>query len=187
LFPFIPFPYSNIYTLSLHDALPISPNQSTTHNGSVLSKNIVGFESLEVKGMLCEIIVTKQDNFSVELFADQSVLDKVSIEKNGSTLEIAQNSLNKGVQLNPRLKVVITMPRLEAIKLSGLTEAYVEGFDEESIDIILSGSNRSAFNLTANDINLILRGDAKLTLTGKANYMNAKISGASELTAENFA
>src|SRR5690606_35947926 len=72
-----------------------SPNQSTTHNGSVLSKNIVGFESLEVKGMLCEIIVTKQDNFSVELFADQSVLDKVSIEKNGSTLEIAQNSLNK--------------------------------------------------------------------------------------------
>lgn len=164
-----------------------SPNQSTTHNGSVLSKNIVGFESLEVKGMLCEIIVTKQDNFSVELFADQSVLDKVSIEKNGSTLEIAQNSLNKGVQLNPRLKVVITMPHLEAIKLSGLTEAYVEGFDEESIDIILSGSNRSAFNLTANDINLILRGDAKLTLTGKANYMNAKISGASELTAENFA
>lgn len=79
------------------------------------------------------------------------------------------------------------MPHLEAIKLSGLTEAYVEGFDEESIDIILSGSSRSAFNLTAHDINLILRGDSQLTLTGKADYMNAKISGASDLKAENFA
>lgn len=160
---------------------------STTTGGGVVTKDFAGFESLDIKGSLCEIVVTKQDHYSVALYADQSVLAKVDIEKNGNTLEIAHNSLNKSVQLNPKLKVVITMPQLEAIKLSGLTEAYVEGFEEESIDIMLSGSSRSAFNLTANDINLILRGDSHLTLTGRADYMNAKISGVSALKAENFA
>ncbi len=160
--------------------------QSTINDEGVLTKYMTDFSSIDIHGTLCEVIVTKQDHYAVELFGNPSVLDKLKIEKNGSTLEISQNSLKKDVQYNPKFKIVITMPTLEAIKLSGLTEAYVEGFEEESIDIILSGSSKSAFNLNANDISLILRGDSKLTLTGKANYMNARVSGVSELMAEEF-
>ena len=157
------------------------------HGASTISVDMEDFDNLDIQGALCEIVVTRQDNYSVQLSGDQSLLDNIVMDKNGSTLKIVQQTLRKNdVFLNPQLKVVITMPRLEAIKLSGLTEAYVEGFDEKNMDITLSGSSRSVFNINTSDVNLTLRGDAKLTLTGKAHFMNARIAGISELIAEGF-
>lgn len=152
---------------------------------TTITRNISDFDNLDINGF-CEIIVTKKDQYSVQLSGDRQILDITKATKTGNTLKIRQSPTNKTGFLNPQLKIVIAMPTLEAVKFSGVTQAYVDGFDGNSMEIKLSGSSKSEFNIKMNDVRLDLSGASKLTMTGQSNYLEAELSGACRLLAEEF-
>lgn len=149
-------------------------------------EDLSDYNSLDIDG-LYEIVITKGDEYSISLSGDKEILELTEVEKNGSTLSISQQGFQmNGRIVDPRVKIVVTMPTLEAIKLEGITKAYLDGFEGEHLDVDLSGSSRSEFNINYNEVALNMSGDSKLELTGEANLLEADLSGASRLLAEDF-
>lgn len=161
-------------------------SDSATSQGYTTYEEFKDFNSVDIDG-LYEIIITRDSAFSVTVSGDQDLIKNSSIEKNGNTLNINQEGLNiNGKFLEPRAKIIITMPTLEAVKLEGITKAFVDGFEGDHIDIDLSGSSRSEFMLDFKEVRLDMDADSKLVLVGKGNFMEANLSGAARLLAEEY-
>ena len=162
------------------------PETNATGDIGIISRDLKDFDNLEIAGFF-EIVVTQDKNYAVNISGDKELLDNIKVERNAGTLKISETKfeLSSGF-LKPKVKVVINMPKLEAIKLSGITQSYVEGFETDNFEADLSGSSRSEFHIKTKDIKLELNGDSKLTLVGSGNYMEADLSGASRLLAEDF-
>lgn len=149
-------------------------------------EDLTNFNSLDIDG-LYEIVVTKDSTYSISLSGDKEILESTEVRKNGNALMINQDGFKiNGKILDPQVKIIITMPTLEAIKLGGITKAYLDGFEGDHVAIDLSGSSRSEFKVNYKEVEVNMSGDSKLELSGEGNFLDADLSGASRLLAEDF-
>ncbi len=163
-----------------------APEGISSEDGFSNFEDLTDYNSLDIDG-LYEIVVTKGSKYSVVLSGDERIIENTEVRKNGNTLTIDQKGLKiSGSLRNPQVKVIVTMPALEAIKLDGATKAYLDGFEGDHLDVSLSGSSRSEFMVNYKDIALDMSGDSKLELSGEGRLLDADLSGASRLLAGNF-
>jgi Putative auto-transporter adhesin, head GIN domain len=124
----------------------------------------------------------KQSNtYSITITASARTLDQIVVSQNGNTLAIGvKPGFNVGVFF---AKAEITMPKLDAISVSGASHATATGFvSEDPFNAIVTGASSLQMNsFQATNITVDLSGASTLTANGQANDLMATVSGASTL------
>ncbi|OAV43243.1 hypothetical protein A3850_001460 [Lewinella sp. 4G2] len=137
-------------------------NRSVVGSGTLITetRDVPAFTGISVSGST-EVTVINGTPFTVQITADDNVMDMVETEVNNGELDISVDANNVR---NVTLLATITMPSLNSINGSGAT----------TYDI-------GAFSQTNSDLSVDLSGAAKATITGAVfDDLNVNLSGASE-------
>ena len=172
-------------------------------------KDFTGFTDIDV-GSIFEVDITRSDSFSINISADESLLDYVDVSQVGGRLSISlqPRQVFTDFTLQARtLKAEITMPLLLGLNLSGASTGTVSGFksaNDFNLDIsgasslkmtdievgaaelAISGTGKISGDMKARDTKLAVSGASQVELVGSANTAVLNASGASKIDLTNF-
>lgn len=132
-------------------------------NVQTQKREVSNFKNIEIGGVF-DVEVTAQKDFSVEVEADDNLLELIKTEVDGSTLKIRAE---KRMSTSSTLRVRISAPNIEALDLSGASKITV-------------------VNLNNNSLHLDSSGASKIKIEGVTKDFTVEMSGASRLDAENL-
>lgn len=146
--------------------------------------DLTGFSRLSA-GSAFEIEVTRGEPCRVVVTADENLIDYVDASVAGDTLQLR---LQPGRSYrNATLKAQVTMPKLQALSLSGAGRCQVSGFEGiEPLDINLSGASALSGSVQAGDVTVETSGASSLALQGSGQDLSLGGSGASSADLGSF-
>ncbi|MEP4134788.1 MAG: PspC domain-containing protein [Cyclobacteriaceae bacterium] len=150
---------------------------------------IENFDELRV-GALIDIEVRRTaDEYDVTVYGQERDLDDVFLNQVGSRLEISFKKddwkwwSNKN---DRRVKVIIAMPELSELEVFGATEGEITGFQQDKMDVEMSGITDLYMNCSVRDMKVSMSGDSELNLNGEGDILDIEISGAAELNSFDY-
>jgi CBS domain-containing protein len=133
-----------------------------------------------------EFEIKQSGSYSINVTADDNVIDRVQISQDGQTLKIRVGGVPTSFR-SVTLKALVTMPQLGGLTVSGATRGIVSNFNcTEAVSIAVSGASRVTGDITAGDIEFDVSGASTVQLEGSAADMVAIISGASRFSLGDF-
>ncbi|MFC1861716.1 head GIN domain-containing protein [Chloroflexota bacterium] len=132
-----------------------------------------------------EFEISRSNSYSISITADDNVIEKVQVTKEGDTLKI-------GLRTTPRLgsltlKAVVTMPYLRGLAISGASRGTISDFSSaDDVDITVSGASKVTGDITAGEADFEVSGASTVQLEGSANNIAADVSGASRFNLGDF-
>lgn len=105
--------------------------------------------------------------------------EEIQMERNGKRLIIISEE-----ELDEDTRVVIEMPTLSALRLSGAAECEILDFSQGNLEYRLSGASHLSFKGVAKDILSEASGASQVLLNGSAVSITHEGSGASQLEAD---
>ncbi len=134
-------------------------------SGSMKSetRNVSGFSAIDVSGAF-EVEIVAQKDFSVEVEADDNLLELIKTEVDGDTLKIKSE---KSLKSSNPLKIRISAPNIESLDLSGASKVNIVNLNNDSLSLDSSGAS-------------------KIKIEGTTKSFDVEMSGASRLDAENL-
>lgn len=153
--------------------------------------DITNFDDIAVTGHFY-INILKGDEYSVKLVGDKKAIDKVEVSKSGDLLLLEQENNNSlfGIgnfgKNKMNVYINITMPDLEEVSMSGASEAIISGFEEDNLEMYISGSNNVEFYGNVEDFNLETAGVVNIELVGIGKNLTAIVSGAGNVSAFDY-
>ena len=134
-------------------------------SGNVVNekRNVADFNAIEVGGIF-EVEVVAQKEFSVEVEADDNLLQYIKTEVNGDTLEIRTK---KSISSKSAIRVRISAPNIENLQVSGVSKVSVANLKNDTLKVDASGAS-------------------KIKVDGETKNLEVELSGASKLDAENL-
>jgi phage shock protein PspC (stress-responsive transcriptional regulator) len=144
---------------------------------------VKNFDKVNIAGAYV-VKVRRGDGFKVTADGRESDVDKLQIRVENNRLMIENESKFNIFQRNRRVGLVITMPTLKGVSLSGATVGKIEGFDKlDNLDIDIAGASKTIVAVRAQKLDLSVSGASKVLLRGQANNLNADLAGACALDA----
>lgn len=157
------------------------------------------FTAVEIDSAF-EFQIEQSGSYSINVTADDNVIDYVAVWRDGQTLHISLArplrigpvTLSIGFGIFPRLdsvtlKASVTMPQLRELTASGASHGTISDFNStDDLDITASGASRVNGDITAGNVDFGISGASTIQLEGSANDMDAGVSGASHLNLEAF-
>jgi hypothetical protein len=142
------------------------------------------FNSIRIDRVI-QADVTRGDSFQVGLTADDNILEKIEVAREGSTLRIG---LAPGrYRLKEKARAAITLPVLERIELAGASGAALQGFDSaRPFGASVGGASRLEGSIRAGDVDLNVDGASTLKLRTSARAARLHAGGASTLELSDF-
>lgn len=147
--------------------------------------DVRNFSKIDVGGAFI-VTVRQGESFNVSADSDsQDNIDDLDIDVKGETLEIEYRDKFSFSRRNDRTRIIITMPKLEGLELSGASTAKVIGFKDKNqdIDISLTGAVKAAIDVDARNIDLDATGAANAEFRGSADRMDIDATGACHIDA----
>ncbi len=142
------------------------------------SFDITDFDGVST-GNAFNIAITQGDTYSVVVTVDEDVIDRLVVEKNGSTLVIG---FTRGLITTHTLQAEITMPQLSGLEASGASTVALVGFSGGmAFRGVVSGASRITGDMSAARTVLNVEGASQVTLRGESDTLTANGSGASKL------
>ncbi|HEY8563330.1 MAG TPA: head GIN domain-containing protein [Pyrinomonadaceae bacterium] len=139
-------------------------------------RNVAGFKSIEAGGIF-EIEIVAQKEFSVEVEADDNLLQYIRTEVNGGTLEI---STDKRISPKNAIRVRIAAPDVESLRVSGASKLSLTNLKNDSLRIEASGASKLIVDGVTKNLEIELSGASKIEAESlKAENVNVDASGAS--------
>jgi hypothetical protein len=146
------------------------------------------FTEVEI-GSAFEFEVKQSSSYSINITADDNVMDYVQVSKDGQTLKIRLRT-GLGIFLGPvsaTLRASVSMPQLQGLTASGASHGTVSSFSStEDLDITVSGASRVTGDITTGDVEFGISGASIIQLEGSGNDIDANVSGASRLNLDDF-
>ena len=134
-----------------------------------------------------EVEITQSDSYSINITADENMLDYIEVSQTGDLLIIG---LKWGYSYQDvTLRAEIKMPELYELRFSGGTHGFVEEFVSihEFVVDLSGGSRLSGDFTTSGDAQFTVSGGSRLLgLVGAANNLTANASGGSVLELSDF-
>lgn len=132
-------------------------------------------------------IIKKSDRYEVVLNGKKDEIDQIEIDR---TEELLSVDYKKSVlNLNPRktkVTIYILMPELNKIDFGGASKSFITGFNNELIEVILSGAADSEIDVDTEQLFIDQSGASKLKLSGSGRQVEAALSGASSIYAFSY-
>lgn len=151
-------------------------------NGKIIrqDRKISAFNQLEVSGAYT--IILKQDSVtSVTVEADENLQSLITTKTERKKLIIENKNSICG---SKNIKVFVTTPELKSIDISGAVELNTtNNFTGKELGLYLSGAAEMEINISVNNLKLVCSGSGKLSMEGKADEVDALLSGASDINA----
>lgn len=133
-----------------------------------------------------EFEIKQSSSYSINVTADDNVIDYVQVSQNGPTLKIRLGTVPSFRLVT--LRASVTIPQLRGLAVSGASRGTVSGFSSaESLNITVSGASRITGDMTAGDIGFDVSGASTIQLEGSADNIVAVVSGASRFNLGDFA
>lgn len=126
-------------------------------------RSAADFNAIEVGGIF-EVEVVAQKEFSVEVEADDNLLQYIRTEVKGNTLEI---STEKSLSPKGPIRIRINAPNIENLDISGVSKVSLTNVKNDSLKVEASGAS-------------------KIKVDGETGNLQVELSGASRLDAENL-
>ena len=157
---------------------------SPSGTGTTRTYMVSDFSTIDLRGA-SDVDVRVGTGFSVRAQGPAEALDRLTIERDGDTLEIGRR---KGVNLNwgrsGKVKVFVTLPRLAAAAISGsgdMTVDRVEG-TRFAADVAGSGSLGVAA-VRVDDLAVSIAGSGSVSAAGSARALAVEIAGSGDVDA----
>jgi hypothetical protein len=123
-------------------------------------RTVGDFSQLDV-GSVFQVEVVAQKEFSVEVEADDNLLQFIRTEVNDGRLEI---SLSKSVKTSNPMRIRISAPNIDRVEASGASRVNVSDLKNSEIALDTSGAS-------------------KINLAGETSKLTVDVSGASQIDA----
>ncbi len=153
-----------------------SPDQTTTR-----SYDLAGFTSVTITSVF-DVTIEQGQEYIVEVTVDDSAIGNLAIEKIGNTLHVGLQGTIEDVKT---IRARLSMPVIDHFISAGVVRTVVSGFDQQSIDVDLSGvSVLAASDSTFSDVTASASGVSILNLGNirPVSSTNLSISGVSKAT-----
>lgn len=141
------------------------------------------FQKIDMGGAFA-IQVKQGSEFNVSADGEESDVNDLSVTVENGTLIVKRKSgfsLFDNKKWN-RIGVVISMPTVEDISLSGANKARVSGFSNlGKLNVSVSGASKTEMDVSVNELVMDLSGASKATLKGSARSAKLDLSGACKL------
>jgi hypothetical protein len=126
------------------DARQAVASQAKSTPLSSKTYDLKDFSEVSVNGSCSLISITQRESvYMVKLIGPKDILDVVKVEKTGARVSVA---LEKPLHSNPDttddLSILIILPRITAIDLSGVTPVNLVGIDADTLSINTQGVTR---------------------------------------------
>lgn len=147
------------------------------------------FNELNITGIF-NLIIRRGDVYSVEMQGPESERKRFHVDQSGERLEIDYKTRSKTYWLknldDEPAKIIISMPNLTKLKVKGAGKVRIDGFDEESMDIALTGAMTCDANFKARNLQLDLSGPMVFELDGDGDLLEAEVNKVAQLKASGF-
>jgi len=127
------------------------------------ARGLSGFKAVDVGGVF-EVEITVQKDFSVEVEADDNLLQFVTTEVRGGTLHIG---MDKKVNTSNPLRIRISAPDIDHLDVSGAANVTVNDLKNTGLSVDSSGAS-------------------KIKIAGETAKLTIDVSGATKVDAENL-
>ena len=146
-------------------------------------RTIGSFNEIEVGGAF-RVFLSQGNEEKLIVEADENLLDIITTEVRGNTLEI---STNKDIRNYDALNIYLTFKEIEELDISGACKLSADNklrFDD--LDLECSGASNVELKFSANNLDMDFSGASDVELYGSADKVELEVSGASNLDAFEF-
>jgi len=134
-----------------------------------------------------KIYITQEDNYKLNIQADEKTLENISVEYKSGELQI---KCKKGCMVKETMIINITSPALNGISLAGSSELFIEKmFNTDKMELNLSGSgNMSLKDLITDNVSASISGSGNILLAGgkSGSVEEFSIAGSGKINALGF-
>lgn len=133
--------------------------QTVIGSGDVQTEEIraTDFTGITVTGT-CNVSVTTGETFSVELHAQQQVLNVMTTRVNSGILEIGFDP-DYNVKTDEEISATIVMPVLDFVSITGAGNFSLSGEKQSRLDIVITGAgNVEGFGMEVENCNINING-----------------------------
>ena len=137
-------------------------------------------------GSAFKVDIIQSNSFSVNITANENILDKIDVTQEGNTLIIRAGP---NISMTSLYEAEIAMPKLTELVISGASKVTAEGFsDSDPIVFEVSGASRLDMqNFHVGNIKIEVSGASTLVAEGSGSDLVSIVEGASRLDLTNFA
>jgi len=168
------------------DYSPRSNSGSRSFDSDPLTFDFTGFDEIEA-GDIFKFYIKQGDYKEVEITGSEEWLEKVTVRQSNGLLKFDMKGgkwdWRDDWDSDDKVFVYLTTPNLNALELSGASEAYLEGFSTNRMDIDLSGVAKVDMGIDASKLVIEMDGGSSLTLRGNISELSAEVDGAATLDA----
>lgn len=154
--------------------------------GNYIKQFSVGeFKKVDIGGAYA-IIIRQGAEYNVAADGREEDVDDLKVVVEDGTLRVKRTKdftfLN--FEDHERLGLIITMPVVEKVNLSGANKTRVTGFKNlQKLEVDISGASKSEIDVEATQLDVEVSGASKLTLKGSAKSARIDLSGACKVDA----
>jgi hypothetical protein len=152
---------------------------------------IHGFNAIDISGLM-NVKIQKGDDYAVDLGTNNELKERYDVYMDGETLVISYDDKRKFFWNNKfwsnadEIEIKITMPTLTDLRVTGAGKLSIGGFDENELDIEMTGAVLADADIRVSTLNVDLTGASSIDLKGEGNFMEASVTGASSIKAYGY-
>ncbi len=142
------------------------------------------FQGVDISGAY-SIEIRQGSDFAVSADGQRDDVEDLDVSVNNGTLEVKRRE-GAGFFNNQRRRIglIITMPNLRGVQLSGANKTRIAGFRNlDRLDVGLTGATSSEIDVTTDRLEVSASGASKVTLRGRARTVDISLAGACKLVA----
>lgn len=162
----------NLYCPACPDSIPY---------GSSGIMNYSDFRKIEVENMI-EVEIHKGRTYSIQKVGPANIISHLEINQYGETLIIEMEDDYFNLRTKP--KVIITMPQIESLKLSGIARCKMDSFAGNTFYFEGNGASHADMKMDFAEIKIELSGTSSLDISGNTKLLDLDISGAAQVNSE---
>jgi len=152
-------------------------------NAQTEQRSVSSFEGVASFGAF-DIVVKTGDAHSVEIEADENLLQYITTEVDGDVLEV---STRRGYNLRPRTKMTVTVTAPYYTELSSHGSGNIKGENlinsPKRVKVALYGSGNIHADMNAPAVKAEIAGSGNIFLTGAAKEFSSTIHGSGSIRA----
>lgn len=152
------------------------------------NRPVSSFSGIKVSGV-AHVYLRKADKENVNIEINKEYNDRLIVEVIDNILVIRMRQVEGNNHLNRLdLKINVDYKDLNSIGASGVTHVYSQNaIESEKLSLDFSGVCKAKLEVLAKEVDLKASGTSDITLSGKADALNTKSSGASNIRAYDLA
>jgi len=181
------------YLLAAAATTLLIAGSAVAHDGDEVDRNVVadydfsGFDSIDVSGVY-KLDVRAGDQFSVRTEATEDSAEWLEVKLKGDTLILGKKKTRKshdwkGEHHDHGVHVIVTMPRLVDLDVSGVATGEISAFTGGRINIDIGGVSDLTLSGTCSRLDIDMGGVGKVDAEAlKCDHVDADMGGVGKLS-----